>query len=431
MPNFLLIADLFILACIFWRCTAPPVAGKKETDDDTKKQIQDYEYHRYLAEVIDKLQQDPDFKKKVHNLTEDDIKAGKILEHVDLLDHDVRRKLDEVKRNEIKYQHELINQKRLHMTKEKRNEWNPVHHENNETFESEDLKLLIRKHHRLMEETDQERRKQFKAHLMGEAHKRRTLMKNMTDSQKVEFMKKYKESQHKDHEKMHAPGHKAQLMETWEKEDNLDPEAFDEKTMFHLHDKNGDGYLDVYELGTLFLHDINKVYNDSDPETDIMHDEEIERMREGVMASLDKDQDGLVSMDEFMNERNDPDYEKDDEWKPIEEDEEYTDEEMDAYEKEHPDQEYHEDEHEDGNTSGHHEPPKDEHEASLKDEHREPPKDEHHEPLQNEHHEPPKDEHHEPLQNEHHEPTKDEHHETIENDHRELMKDEHHETSKH
>ena len=49
---------------------------------------------------------------------------------------------------------------------------------------------------------------------------------------------------------------------TWNKKDGLDPEYFDLKTLFKLHDKDGDGYLDEYELETLFLADLEKAYNE-------------------------------------------------------------------------------------------------------------------------------------------------------------------------
>ena len=41
--------------------------------------------------------------------------------------------------------------------------------------------------------------------------------------------------------------------------EGLDPEYFDLKTLFKLHDKDGDGVLDEYELETMFLADLDKV----------------------------------------------------------------------------------------------------------------------------------------------------------------------------
>ena len=58
---------------------------------------------------------------------------------------------------------------------------------------------------------------------------------------------------------MHEPGSEAQLHEAWERDDELDAENFDERTLFNLHDKNGDGYLDLYELETTLLSEVDKV----------------------------------------------------------------------------------------------------------------------------------------------------------------------------
>lgn len=81
---------------------APPVdreekkikEGIKEelskTDNMTADQAQDQEYFRYLTQVVGELEKDPEFKQKLNNATEEDIKSGKIAEHIDLLGHGVR-----------------------------------------------------------------------------------------------------------------------------------------------------------------------------------------------------------------------------------------------------------------------------------------------------------------------------------------------------
>ena len=56
-----------------------------------------------------------------------------------------RRKLDEIKRMEVEYQRDLLKQKKDHMTGVERNYWNPIHHDNKNTFEMEDLKKLLSK----------------------------------------------------------------------------------------------------------------------------------------------------------------------------------------------------------------------------------------------------------------------------------------------
>ena len=43
-----------------------------------------------------------------------------------------------------------------------RNYWNPIHQENKETFEKEDLKKLLSKHNDMMSEHDARRKEKFK-----------------------------------------------------------------------------------------------------------------------------------------------------------------------------------------------------------------------------------------------------------------------------
>lgn len=56
-----------------------------------------------------------------------------------------RRKLDEIKRMEVEYQRDLLRQKKDHMSGIERNYWNPIHHDNKDSFEMEDLKKLLSK----------------------------------------------------------------------------------------------------------------------------------------------------------------------------------------------------------------------------------------------------------------------------------------------
>lgn len=212
------------------------------------------------------------------------------------------------------------------------NSWNPIHQENQETFEKDDLAHLLLKHNDMMEERDKKRHADFKTYELGKEHKRREELKKMSkDEREAEEAKKKPPKQH---DKLHEPGHKAQLEEVWEKEDGLDPDSFDPKTFFNLHDKNSDGYLDRFELETLFLSDLDKAYNESDPDTDIYErNEDSERMREHVIKNIDNDKDGLVSIEEFIKGTYSEDFEKDEEWKPIVDEEQFTDDDITEYER--------------------------------------------------------------------------------------------------
>lgn len=59
------------------------------------------EYERYLKEVVGLLESDPEFRKKLDAASEADIRSGKIAQELELVDHNVRNKLDELKRSEL------------------------------------------------------------------------------------------------------------------------------------------------------------------------------------------------------------------------------------------------------------------------------------------------------------------------------------------
>ncbi|CAH2223671.1 jg26948, partial [Pararge aegeria aegeria] len=59
------------------------------------------EYHRYLKEVVQALESDPEFREKLEKADEEDVRSGKIAEHLDFVNHNVRSRLDEIKRREL------------------------------------------------------------------------------------------------------------------------------------------------------------------------------------------------------------------------------------------------------------------------------------------------------------------------------------------
>jgi len=333
-----------VLALFVGLHVCPPVekASKVEqdgmymnTDGMNETQAQEVEYYRYLTQVVQELEKDENFKASIQNVTEEDIRTGKIAELYDLVGHNIRGKLDEIKRKEVEYQRDLLRQRKHHMADHQQNYWNPMHHgDGQESFGKEDIRKLLNKHNDMIAAQDEIREKEFKHYELEKEHKRREAMKNMTVEEKKVEEKHHEEVHHRPHEKLHEPGHKAQLEQVWEQEDGFDADSFDLRTFFSVHDKNSDGYLDYFELETFFLNDLNKAYNESDPETDMYErDEEINRMREHVMKTMDTDRDGLVSKAEFLAETEGEDFEKDEEWKPLKEDDQFTESELDEYEK--------------------------------------------------------------------------------------------------
>jgi hypothetical protein len=122
---------------------APKTADATSTDHTTNKAnetvehdpILALEYHRYLREIVNVLETDPAFKQMIENASADDIKvgnnrsifsfkliasclpkpaflkSGKIASHLELVNHNVRTKLDELKRKEIERLRQLITRK--------------------------------------------------------------------------------------------------------------------------------------------------------------------------------------------------------------------------------------------------------------------------------------------------------------------------------
>ena len=61
-----------------------------------------------------------------------------------------------------------------------------------------------------------------------------------------------------------------------------------------------------------------QVYNESDPNTDLRERrEELERMSSHMVGSMDKDDDQMISLDEWMKHKDEKEYKEDHEWKPL------------------------------------------------------------------------------------------------------------------
>lgn len=58
-------------------------------------------YDRYLREVIEVLETDPHFREKLQTANTEDIKNGRLSKELDLVSHNVRTRLDELKRQEV------------------------------------------------------------------------------------------------------------------------------------------------------------------------------------------------------------------------------------------------------------------------------------------------------------------------------------------
>lgn len=328
--------------------TCPPVIpekdklGEAKPADDTIDPLQALEYQKYLKEVVGILEADPDFKKRIEASSVDDIKSGKIADHLDLVGHNVRTQLDELKRKEIERLSKLISRKaRINQLEGKDVESilpKHVDHSNTDTFEKGDLEKLIRQATADLEDIDKKRKDEFKKHELEKEYDRRQALENMDKNAREKAEKEYQEEmeKRKHHEKINHPGSKDQLEEVWTEQDKLEEDQFNPNTFFQLHDTDSDGFLNEFEIEALFQIELDKIYNTTDPNYDPKErEEEMNRMREHVLTEIDKNKDKLVSLEEFLEATKQKEFEKNEDWKTIEDEPQFENKEFENYSKTH------------------------------------------------------------------------------------------------
>ncbi|KAM4597778.1 nucleobindin-1 [Polymixia lowei] len=303
-------------------------------------------YDRYLREVIEVLETDPHFREKLQTANTEDIKNGRLSKELDLVGHHVRTRLDELKRQEVSRLRMLLKAKldstntqslqMDHASLLKQFEHLDPHNQN--TFEAKDLELLISTATKDLENYDAERHEEFKRYEMLKEHERREYLKGLDQEKREREEKRLQDlkEKHRQHPKVNAPGSVAQLREVWEETDGLDPQEFNPKTFFKLHDTNGDGVLDEQELEALFTKELEKVYDPKNEEDDMMEmEEERLRMREHVMKNVDINKDRLVNLEEFLRSTEKKEFNNPKEWETLDDTKPvYTEAELQRFEVE-------------------------------------------------------------------------------------------------
>ncbi|XP_026280650.2 nucleobindin-2 [Frankliniella occidentalis] len=329
---------------------APPVTSSttKSPNDinSADHEAQDdfnVEYDRYLKEVVQALESDPQFREKLQKAEDADIRSGKIAHELEYVSHAVRSRLDEVKRTEMerlrKYarkayelQHGMDTE---HLGIQSVPDPEHIDDGNPDTFEIEDLRRLIAKTTKDLAEADKKRREEFKEYEMQKEFEKHEKVKNMTEEEKKKFeaQEHDKEEKHKKHDPLHHPISKPQLEEVWEKSDHMENQEFDPKTFFYLHDLDGNGVWDFDEVKALFLKELDKMYQAGAPEDDMRERvEEMERMREHVFQEADVNRDGLISYEEFLAQTQKKDFNSDPGWETLDQQQAYTPEEYHKFE---------------------------------------------------------------------------------------------------
>ena len=74
--------------------------------------------------------------------------------------------------------------------------------------------------------------------------------------------------------------------------------------------------MDEFEIEALFQIELDKVFNETSKDFDrAERDEEMARMREHVFTEMDKNKDKMISLEEFINETKQKDFNENEEWK--------------------------------------------------------------------------------------------------------------------
>uniref|UniRef100_A0A803T2M7 Nucleobindin 2 n=1 Tax=Anolis carolinensis TaxID=28377 RepID=A0A803T2M7_ANOCA len=298
-------------------------------------------YDAYLRQVIDVLETDKHFREKLQTADIEEIKSGKLSKELDLVSHHVRTKLDELKRQEVARLRMLIKAK-IDSFQDSGidhqallQQFEHLNHNNPHTFEAKDLDMLIKAATSDLENYDKARHEEFKQYEMMKEHERREYLKTLDEEKRRQEEAKYEEQKkkHADHPKVNHPGSKDQLKEVWEEADGLDPNDFDPKTFFKLHDVNTDGFLDEQELEALFTKELEKVYDPKNEEDDMIEmEEERLRMREHVMNEVDINKDRLVTLEEFLRSTEKKEFLEPDSWETLDQQQMFTEEDLKEYE---------------------------------------------------------------------------------------------------
>ncbi|CAG5121409.1 unnamed protein product [Candidula unifasciata] len=303
----------------------PVEGGSPENRLDT-----DLPYDQYLREVVEVLESDPGFRKKLETANISDIKNGNIAMHLEMVNHTVRTRLDELKRRELARLQTLARAEMQAKTQGGTRKFEiPSHLDlvNPHSFEMEDLKKLIIQTTSDLEELDKKRKEEFKEYEMEKEFEKKKHLNELSEEERKKEEARLEElkKKHADHPKLNHPASKDQFEEVWDKVDHLEEQDFDPKTFFFKHDLNGDFEWSVEEVDAVLQLELDKVYdarNSPDEDDPVERQEEMNRMRQHVFEEIDKNKDYRISLGEFLNytgkKGDESEFKKDEGWDTIE-----------------------------------------------------------------------------------------------------------------
>lgn len=184
------------------------------------------EYNRYLQEVVQLLENDADFRSKLEKSDPEDIRvsagyisrvvpelvifilliqSGKVAKELEFVNHHVRNKLDELKRQELERLRHAAMQEYEHaqglgIPYDGGRHKIPGHLDHRSPkFEVEDLRKLIVQTTRDLEESDRKRKESFKEYEMQKEFEHQAKLKAITDEEKRKAEEKAWEEAQKKH----------------------------------------------------------------------------------------------------------------------------------------------------------------------------------------------------------------------------------------
>lgn len=304
------------------------------------------EYKRYLRDIGEVLSNDPYFASQYKEEDFfDSTKDGETAKYLQFVSQEIRTKLNELKRTELgrlrmlTRRLERFDLKSLEANKadmregfDPRNMVAHVDHFNPEIFGQNDIKNLLKQTRKDLALIEKQKNEEFKIYEMKKEFLRRQRFKGVSPAQREEMERKLRESQarHKDHPKVLDPGSNEQIEEVW-KEEHEDQD-FNIKTFFIEHDLNGDGLLDSLELEAIFIKEVEKMYQEGNPDDDMVEKyQERYRMVLHFIHTADVDNDGFLSLSEIEVHSNDKTQQE--KYLTLEETQKFTEEEYLAFEK--------------------------------------------------------------------------------------------------
>lgn len=325
-------------------CFAPPVTKTKSDEEnaDHENDIDnnnietewDLPYQRYLNEVVQALESDPEFRKKLEVAPKEDFSTGKIAHELEFVHHNVRNKLNEIKRIELTRLLHLENELQKKLDSSVPDVKGHVDHTNVNNFDVEDLKKLILTATADLAEIDKKRREEFKKYEMEKKFEEELKVKEMNEEEKKKYVEELEQlkKEQQTHKPLHHPGSQKQLEEVWEKQDHMGDQEFNPSAFFQIHDLDGNRHWDENEVKILFLKELDKMYGGAKVDVN-ERAEEMERMREIVFKEADTNRDGFISYSEFLENTKRDVSKQDPEWKPINNQDIYTSEEYEAFQR--------------------------------------------------------------------------------------------------